>query len=289
MALREIEERLGIARRLAACIDDPRAPDRIQHSLADMLRFRLLMIAAGCEDGNDAGSLRHDPLFKLASGRLPDAAALCSQPTLSRLENTPGRRELVNMARTMVALYCASFRQVPRRITLDIDDTFDAVHGGQQLCLFNAYYDAYGFQPIVVFDADGRPVAAMLRPARRPTGAEARAFLRRLVVELRSHWPRVEILIRADSHFARRKCWSSAVPRGSTSCLASPAPRRCAGMSRRWKPAPPAATPAHRVRRNSGATRNSMMAPRAGLASSASSPASRPGRRVPTRASSSPT
>ena len=110
MALREMEERLGIARRLAACIDDPRAPDRIQHSLADMLRFRLLMIAAGYEDGNDASSLRHDPLFKLASGRLPDAAALCSQPTLSRLENTPGRRELVNMARTMVALYCASFR-----------------------------------------------------------------------------------------------------------------------------------------------------------------------------------
>ena len=201
MALREIEERLGIARRLAACIDDPRAPDRIQHSLADMLRFRLLMIAAGYEDGNDAGSLRHDALFKLASGRLPDAAAVCSQPTLSRLENTPGRRELVNMARTMVALYCASFRQVPRRITLDIDDTFDTVHGGQQLCLFNAYYDAYGFQPIVVFDADGRPVAAMLRPAKRPTGAEARAFLRRLVVELRSHWPRVEILIRADSHY----------------------------------------------------------------------------------------
>ena len=166
-----------------------------------MLRFRLLMIAAGYEDGNDAGSLRHDALFKLASGRLPDAAALCSQPTLSRLENTPGRRELVNMARTMVALYCASFRQVPRRITLDIDDTFDTVHGGQQLCLFNAYYDAYGFQPIVVFDADGRPVAAMLRPAKRPTGAEARAFLRRLVVEIRSHWPRVEILIRADSHY----------------------------------------------------------------------------------------
>jgi hypothetical protein len=105
------------------------------------------------------------------------------------------------MARAMVALYCASFRQVPRRITLDIDDTFDAVHGGQQLRLFNAFYDEYGFQPIVVFDADGRPVAAMLRPARRPTGAEARAFLRRLVREIRSHWPRVEILVRADSHY----------------------------------------------------------------------------------------
>jgi hypothetical protein len=119
-ALREVEERLGVARRLAACIDDPRAPDRIQHSLAEMLRFRLLMIAAGDDDGNDAGSLRHDPLFKLANGRLPDEAALCSQPTLSRLENTPGLPALIRMARAMVALYCASFRQVPRRITLDI-------------------------------------------------------------------------------------------------------------------------------------------------------------------------
>jgi hypothetical protein len=201
LALREVEDRLGVARRLAACIDDPRAPERIRHGLAEMLRFRLLMIAAGYEDGNDAGSLRHDPLFKLANGRLPDAAALCSQPTLSRLENTPGPRALVRMARAMVALYCASFRQVPRRITLDIDDTFDAVHGGQQLRLFNAHYDEYGFQPIVVFDAEGRPVAAMLRPARRPTGAQARAFLRRLVTQIRSHWPRVEILIRADSHY----------------------------------------------------------------------------------------
>jgi len=75
LALREVEARLGVARRLAACIDDPRAPERIQHSLAEILRFRLLMIAAGYEDGNDADSLRHDPLFKLANGRLPDEAA----------------------------------------------------------------------------------------------------------------------------------------------------------------------------------------------------------------------
>jgi hypothetical protein len=201
LALREVEARLGVAERLAGCIDDPRAPERIRHGLAEMLRFRLLMIAAGYEDGNDADSLRHDPLFKLANGRLPGEAALCSQPTLSRLENLPGPRALIRMARAMVALYCASFRQVPRRITLDIDDTFDAVHGGQQLRLFNAYYDEYGFQPIVVFDGEGRPVAAMLRPARRPTGAEARNLLRRLVREIRSHWPRVEILIRADSHY----------------------------------------------------------------------------------------
>ena len=201
LALREIERRLGVADRLAVCVADPRAPERVIHSMADILRFRMLMIAAGYEDGNDADSLRHDPAFKLALGRLPDGAALCSQPTISRLENLPRPRDLLRMAQAMVGLYCDSFRQVPRRITLDIDDTFDAVHGGQQLRLFNAYYDEYGFQPIVVFDGEGRPVAALLRPARRPTGREVRGFLRRLLREIRSHWPRVEILLRADSHY----------------------------------------------------------------------------------------
>jgi len=201
LALREVEHRLGLAERLAACIADPRAAERVRYGLADIIRFRLLMIAAGYEDGNDADSLRHDPMFKLAQDRLPEAAALCSQPTISRLENQPDRRALLRMGRAMVAFYCASFRQVPRCITLDIDDTFDAVHGEQQLRLFNAHHDDYGFQPIVVFDGEGRPVAAMLRPAKRPSGHEARAFLRRLVRAIRCHWPCVEITLRADSHY----------------------------------------------------------------------------------------
>ena len=85
---------------------------------------------------------------------------------------------------------------------LDIDDTFDRVHGGQQLRLFNAYYDDYGFQPIVVFDGEGRFVTALLRPGKRPSGVEIRGFVRRLIGAIRSHWPKVEILLRADSHYA---------------------------------------------------------------------------------------
>ena len=68
----------------------------------------------------------------------------------------PRKPVRMRLGRAMVALYCESFHQVPGRITLDIDDTFDAVHGGQQLRLFNAHYDEYGFQPIVVFDGAGR-------------------------------------------------------------------------------------------------------------------------------------
>src|ERR1700738_4285249 len=69
LALREIETRLGLADRLAACVKDPRAPERVVHRLAEIIRFRMLMIAAGYEDGNDADSLRADPMFKLALDR----------------------------------------------------------------------------------------------------------------------------------------------------------------------------------------------------------------------------
>jgi len=201
LVLREVEQRLRVADRLAACMVDRRAPELITHTLAEIIRFRLLMIGAGYEDGNDASSLRSDPIFKMALDLLPSDRELCSQSTISRLENLPDARALLRMGRAMVDLYCESFQQVPKRITLDIDDTFDAVHGGQQLRLFNAHYDEYGFQPIVVFDGEGRFVTAVLRPAKRPSGKEVRAFLRRLLRAIRANWPKTEILLRADSHY----------------------------------------------------------------------------------------
>jgi hypothetical protein len=202
LALREIERRIGVADRLAACLKDPRAPERVEHGLAEIIRFRMLMIAAGYEDGNDADAQRRDPMFKLALDRLPSGTELCSQSTISRLENLPDVRALLRLGRGLIEQYCASFRQVPKRIVLDVDDTFDRVHGGQQLRLFNAYHDDYGFQPIVVFDGEGRFVTALLRPGKRPGGREIRGFLRRLVGAIRATWPRVEILLRADSHYA---------------------------------------------------------------------------------------
>ena len=146
------------------------------HTLADIIRFRLLMIAAGYEDGNDATGLRTDPVFKMALERLPSDRDLCSQSTISRLENLPDARTLLRLGRALVDVYCGSFRQVPKRIVLDIDDTFDAVHGGQQLRLFNAHYDDYGFQPIVVFDADGRFVTAAPAPGEAAEGRRDPGF-----------------------------------------------------------------------------------------------------------------
>src|SRR6266567_2432932 len=139
LLLAAIEQRLGIAERLADCIEDRRAPERVRHTLAEMIRYRALLIAAGYPDGNDCDLLKSDPAFKMAVGRLPESGAdLCSQPTISRLENLPGRVALKRMMAAMVEVFCDSFDQVPRRIVLDIDDTEDRVHGGQQLALFNA-------------------------------------------------------------------------------------------------------------------------------------------------------
>ena len=205
LVLAEIERRLGIAERLARCIEDPRAPERVEHGLAEMIRFRALLIAAGYEDGNDCDALRADPAFKMAVGRLPESGAdLCSQPTISRLENLPGPIALKRMMAAMVELFCDSFAEVPRRIVLDIDDTEDRVHGRQQLSLFHAHYDSRCFLPIHVYEATtGKPVAVILRPGKTPDGAEVALVLRHVVKAIRRRWPRVEILVRGDSHYAR--------------------------------------------------------------------------------------
>src|SRR5437868_6914483 len=94
LALREIERRLGLADRLASCLVDTRAPERVVHRLAEIIRFRMLMIGAGYEDGNDADALRRDPMFKLALDRLPAGDELCSQSQISRLEHLPVRGAL---------------------------------------------------------------------------------------------------------------------------------------------------------------------------------------------------
>jgi hypothetical protein len=201
LLFREVEERLRLADRLAGCLIDPRNQAQVDHTLAEIIRFRMLAIVAGYEDGNDCNTLRHDPIFKIALGRLPERGAdLCSQSTVSRLENLPSRTDLYRMARALVDQYCASFPQVPDRIVLDLDDTFDATHGAQQLQLFNAHYDEHGFQPIVIFDASGRLVTAVLRPAKRPSGREILTLLDRVVGRIR--WPMVRITLRGDSHYA---------------------------------------------------------------------------------------
>jgi hypothetical protein len=168
-----------------------------------MIRARMFAIACGYEDCDDLDVLRFDPAFKLACGRLSESGDdLMSQPTLSRLENAPSWRELGRMGLSLIDLFCDSFKIVPVRIVLDIDDTADRVHGGQQLALFNAHYDDYCFQPIHIYDAaSGKPILSLLRPGKRPSGAEAAGILRHVIRRVRYNWPRVEIIVRGDGHY----------------------------------------------------------------------------------------
>lgn len=205
MLLALADRQLGLADRLASVIPDRRDPIRVIHSLADMLRARIFAIALGYEDGDDLDSLRSDPALKLACGRLPDSGAdLCSQPTISRLENTPRLRDVIRLGGVLVDLWCASYAKPPAAVTLDIDDTVDVVHGHQQLSLFNAHYDERCFLPIHIYDTEtSRPVAMILRPGKTPTGVEIRGHLRRLVRRVRRHWPATRLTIRGDGHYGR--------------------------------------------------------------------------------------
>jgi hypothetical protein len=205
LLLADIECGLDISGRLARCLEDPRSPERIHHPLAEMIRFRVLLIAAGYPDANDCDALRSDPAFKMALGRAPESGAdLCSQPTMCRLENLPAISALKRMMAAMVELFCDSFVEVPRRIVLDIDDTEDRVHGRQELALFHAHYDERCFLPIHVYEAiTGKPVAMFLRPGKTPDGAEVALVLRHVIRRIRARWPRVDILVRGDSHYGR--------------------------------------------------------------------------------------
>jgi hypothetical protein len=205
MLLSMAERRLGIAQRLARCFPDARDPTRITHTLADMIRARIFAIACGYEDANDLEYLRKDPAFKLACGRLPDSGVdLCSQPTLSRLENAPSLKDAIRLTYALVDQWTASYAREPASVVLDIDDTCDVAHGHQQLSLFNAHYDERCFLPIHVYDAKcSRPVAFVLRPGKTPGGVEVRAHLRRLVRHIRKRWKKTRITFRGDGHYAR--------------------------------------------------------------------------------------
>ena len=103
--LREAERRLRLADTLAGSMRDRRDPATVVHTLPAMLRFRMFAIACGYEDADDCDALRTDPLFKPAVGRAPESGRpLCSQPTMSRLENAPSRIEVARMTAALVDL-----------------------------------------------------------------------------------------------------------------------------------------------------------------------------------------
>ena len=201
--LKDIDAQLGLTRNLAAVLSDPRDPRRSHFTLEDLIKQRVFQIAAGYEDANDSNTLRDDPIFKLLLDRWPETgASLASQPTLSRFENRVSRPELYRMALELLHQFIASYATPPKVIVLDVDDTEDPVHGGQEHARYDGYYGGYCFLPLHVYEGlSGRLITTLLK-AKRFTGAQMLAVLKRLVKRLRQVWPHTLLIVRGDSHFA---------------------------------------------------------------------------------------
>jgi hypothetical protein len=204
LLLRAAERRLGVCRRLAEAMPDRRDPDRVRHAMFEMVMARASAIACGYEDAIDLDRLRHDPLMKVAVGRCPQTGApLASQSTISRLENAPSKTAAGRLSAALLDQFGATVKPGKREV-LDIDDTFCAAHGGQQLAFWNAHHDERGFASMHIYHvASGTPVAAILRPARTPKGSEVCTVIKHVSKRLRRHWPKTRLVWRGDSHYGR--------------------------------------------------------------------------------------
>ena len=207
---------LGLVRRLARCFSDGRTPELVEHTVETMLMQRICGIALGYEDLVDHDELRHDPVLAALAGKLEarrkDCAPLAGKSTLNRLEHAPLAPSCYHkighdgaaIEGLFVDLFLDSHAATPRRIILDLDATDDPLHGHQEGRFFHGYYDCYCYLPLYVF-CGKQLLAAKLRRSNIDASAGAKDELARIVGQIRGRWPRVEILLRADSGFAREE------------------------------------------------------------------------------------
>ena len=187
-------------------IKDWRNPDFIEHTLEEMVTQRVLQIASGYEDADDCDLLRKDRMLKLATGRIPSDGDLCSQPTMSRLENHVGHKELYDLGKLFVSDFMDSYEKAPRQIIIDLDDFNSDVYGSQQLSLFNDYYGEYCYMPLVAFEGySGKLITAILRPGRTNKRTNVYGFVRRLIRTLRKRWKKTVIIVRGDGMFSSQE------------------------------------------------------------------------------------
>jgi Transposase DDE domain group 1 len=205
---------LGLVRRLAGCFTDGRVPELVEHTVETMLMQRICGIALGYEDLIDHDQLRHDPVLATLAGKLEarrkDCAPLAGKSTLNRLEHAPLRpscyhkidHDRAAIEGLFVDLFLEAHKTPPEEIILDLDATDDPLHGHQEGRFFHGYYDGYCYLPLYVF-CGRHLLAAKLRRSNIDVSAGAVDEVERLVARVRARWPRVTVLLRADSGFAR--------------------------------------------------------------------------------------
>jgi hypothetical protein len=205
---------LGLTRRLAACFRDSRDPAYTEHAVETLVMQRVVGIALGYEDLNDHDQLRHDPVLAMLANKLTasrsDGAPLAGKSTLNRLElsrDEPPRYARIAADGTaiealFVDLLLDAHAKAPAQITLDLDATDDPLHGQQEGRFFHGYYDCYCYLPLYIF-CGRHLLAAKLRRSNVDGAAGAVEEVARIVGQIRARWPRVRILLRADSGFCR--------------------------------------------------------------------------------------
>jgi hypothetical protein len=81
---------IGLIDRFAACFNDARTAELVEHQVGTMVMQRVFGIALGYEDLNDHDELRGDPVMAVLAGKLAarraDCAPLAGKSTLNRLE-----------------------------------------------------------------------------------------------------------------------------------------------------------------------------------------------------------
>ncbi len=203
LLLRELDKRYKITETITSSLQEHRCPERITHELLAIVRQRVMSIAMGYEDTNDAAKLRSDPAVKITAEKLPlSDQELASQPTLSRFENAASRKQLRRLSEKLLDLYIKTHPRKRPVIVLDIDSTDDPTHGAQQLSMFHGFYGQHMYHPLLVFDAlTGFPLAAVLRPGNAHAAHRAPSVLKRLVKRLKKAYPGTPIVLRADAGF----------------------------------------------------------------------------------------
>jgi hypothetical protein len=214
MLLGATDRQIRMIERFAGCFTDHRAADLVVHEVAGLVGQRVFGMALGYEDLIDHDQLRHDPVMAVLGGKLEarraDCAPLAGKSTLNRLELSrpePTRYHKISydgaaIEGLFVELFLDAHAAPPPQITLDIDATDDPLHGHQEQRFFHGYYDTYCYLPLYVF-CGRHLLAAKLRPANIDASAGSIEEVARIVARIRQRWPRVRILLRADSGFAR--------------------------------------------------------------------------------------
>ena len=205
--LNEIEEENKFIKLASKCIPDGRKKGRSSYSTGQILKARVFAIACGYEDGNDLTKLQHDCMLKESIGIDPTASqGIPSQPTVCRFENSLTTKEdVAKFSLALPKIYTErAYKRPPKKIVLDLDETFLPCHGTQQDALFSGYEKSFGYKPLYVMDIKiGCVLGISERPARTLSGQEVKDLFEPVYKIIRKAWPKVKIVIRGDCHYGR--------------------------------------------------------------------------------------